>query len=138
MINTVSWYWPSWLAKAIAVVACLLAVGLCAHASDAAAPAVPGPTEKPLTVPLEVSAPVAPAVFNSGGQTHLAYELRVTNVGPWNCVIAGLDVVVANGGSHPLASFSQADIERMTPRSVMPKVATRAGSVGHHVCLGHA
>jgi hypothetical protein len=95
-----------------------MAIGLCVHAADAPTVA-PGPTEKPITVPLEVSAPVLPAVFHAGGQTHLAYELRVTNVGPWNCVISGLDVV-AMGDSRPLASFTQADIERMTQRPVTP------------------
>jgi len=102
-----------------AAVACLMAVGLYVHAADAPAVA-PGPTERPITVPLEVSATVAPAVVNADGQTHLAYELRVTNVGPWNCVISGLDVV-ALGDSQPVASFSQADIERMILRPGGPQ-----------------
>lgn len=119
MITTVARYLRSRFSKATAAAACLLAVGLCVHAADAPTVA-PGPTEKPITVPLEVSPPVLPAVFHAGGQTHLAYELRVTNLGPWNCVISGLDVVVAVGDSRPLASFTQADIDRMTHRPVTP------------------
>jgi hypothetical protein len=105
----------SCVAKAVAV-ACLLALGPCVHAAEGVAP---GPMAKPTTVPLEVSAPVRPAAFNAGGRTHLAYELLVINVGPWNCVISGVDVI-ARGSSHPLASFSQADVEAMTQRQATP------------------
>jgi len=118
MVTTMARCLRSRFGKATAAAAGLLAIGLCAHAADAPT-AAPGPTEKPITITVEVSASVLPAVFHAGGQTHLAYELRVTNVGPWNCVITGLDVV-AMGDSRPLASFTQADIERMTQRPVTP------------------
>lgn len=90
--------------------------------SVAAAPAkVPGPTERPFSIPLDVWVPVPPTAFSSGGKTHLAYELHVTNLSPWDCVISGLDIVAGDSGSRVLASFTQADLQRVIERRATEK-----------------
>ncbi len=81
----------------------------------AAAPAatLPGPTEKPFTIPLDALVPVAPTAFKADGKIHLVYEFHVTNMSSWNCVLAGLEVESGDTSSRVLASFSQANLEGM-------------------------
>jgi murein DD-endopeptidase len=54
----------------------------------AAAPAL----EPVISVPIEVSVPVAPTVFRGNGQRHLSYEVRVTNWGTYAWTVRRLDV----------------------------------------------
>jgi hypothetical protein len=84
-------------------------------ASAMAAPRVTaaGPTEKPLAIQLEVGVPMAPTAFDADGKFHLVYELHLTNIGSWNCLLAGLEVTGKDTGSRVLASFSQANLEGM-------------------------
>jgi murein DD-endopeptidase len=72
-----------------------------------------GPTEKPIFIPLDVRVPVPPTAFAADGKFHLVYELRVTNMGTWDCVLEGLEVSAQDAGSRSLASFSQANLEGM-------------------------
>jgi murein DD-endopeptidase MepM/ murein hydrolase activator NlpD len=85
-----------------------------ASSATTAAPATAsGPTEKPITIPLDVSVPMPPTAFAADGKFHLVYELHVTNMAPWNCLLAELEVIAKDPGSRPLASFSQAALESM-------------------------
>jgi pimeloyl-ACP methyl ester carboxylesterase len=93
-----------------------------AAGAAAATPGVPpGPTEKPFTIPLDVLVPVAPTAFKADGKLHLAYELRVTNMSRWNCVLSGLEVVSGDDTLRSLANFTQADLERMIHRRTAEK-----------------
>lgn len=90
-------------------------------AESAAAAAPPGPTERPFTIALDVLVPVAPTAFKADGKLHLAYELRVTNMSQWNCVLSELEVVSGDGALRSLANFTQADLERMIHRRTAEK-----------------
>lgn len=80
-----------------------------------------GPTSKPFTLPLEVRVPVPPTAFNAAGKAHLVYELQVTNGGPWDSVLSGLEVVDGDNDARVLASFTQADLEGMMQRKAAEK-----------------
>jgi murein DD-endopeptidase MepM/ murein hydrolase activator NlpD len=79
----------------------------------ATAPATAGHAGKPITIPLDVLVPAAPTAFAADGKFHLVYELHVTNMSPWECLLSGLEVTGEDTGSPPLASFSQANLEGM-------------------------
>jgi murein DD-endopeptidase MepM/ murein hydrolase activator NlpD len=91
------------------------------NAAAAASSPPPGPTEKPFTIPLDVLVPIAPTAFKADGKLHLAYELRVTNMSPWNCVLSELEVVSDDAAARSLATFKQADLERMIHRRTTEK-----------------
>ena len=63
--------------------------------SEATVPAPrPGPG-------VDVEIPIAPTAFRGGGQTHLVYELRITNSSPAEINLKQIDVL----GDGPLSSF---------------------------------
>ena len=72
-----------------------------------------GPASKPFTVAMNVNVPIAPTAFRAGGKAHLAYELHITNLGQWDLQLLSLEVLDADDASRVLATFSQADLERM-------------------------
>ena len=76
-------------------------------------------TPKPFTVPLDIVVPIAPTAFKAGGRWHLVYELLVTNLGKWDCLLTRLDVMNGDGGAaaKPLASFAGADLDKMIVRT---------------------
>jgi hypothetical protein len=76
-------------------------------------------TPKPLTVSLDIVVPIAPTAFKAGGKWHLVYELHVTNLGKWDCLLTRLDVLNGDGGdaAKPLASFAGADLDKMIVRT---------------------
>jgi len=70
-------------------------------------------TPKPLTFPLDIQIPVAPTAFKADGKWHLVYELHISNLWKWDCELTRLDILDANGGQKPLASFSGAELDGM-------------------------
>jgi len=70
-------------------------------------------TPKPLTFPLDIQIPVAPTAFKADGKWHLVYELHVSNLWKWDCELTRIEVLDANRGQEPLASFSGAELDGM-------------------------
>ncbi len=70
-------------------------------------------TPKPQTLPLDIVIPMAPTAFKADGKWHVVYELHVSNLGKWVCELTRVDIVDANGGQKPLASFSGAELDGM-------------------------
>lgn len=102
--------------------------GASAKASQPAATS--GPKEKPITVPLDVTVPIAPTAFKADGKMHLVYELHIVNMSPWDCMLTSVDVLNAEN-SAPLASFSGATLEGMLARpgtSMLPKSKIEPGT----------
>lgn len=65
-------------------------------------------------LPLELRVPFAPTAFPSGGQTHLFYELHLTNFGTAPLVVKRLEVFEAPAtGDSPLATFEAAELAAM-------------------------
>ena len=54
-------------------------------------------TPKHIAPPLDIVVPIAPTAFKADGKWHLVYELHVTNLGRWDCLLTRLDVL--NGDS---------------------------------------
>ena len=73
-------------------------------------------TPKPGGPPLQVLSPIAPWAFKADGKWHLVYELHVTNLGKWDCLLTRLDVVTGDSGAKPIASYSGAELEGMIDR----------------------
>jgi hypothetical protein len=73
-------------------------------------------TPKPVAPPLQVLEPIEPWTFKADGKWHLVYELHVTNLGKWDCLLTRLDVVPGDSGSKPIASYNNAELEGMTVR----------------------
>jgi len=97
-------------------------------AAAASAATEPGPEKKPLSVPLDVLVPIAPTAFSADGKIHLVYEFHVTNMSPWNCVLAGLEVASGDASPRVLASYSQANLETMIqPLGVKVPVRSKMG-----------
>jgi murein DD-endopeptidase len=71
-------------------------------------------TPKPGGPPIEVLSPIAPWAFKADGKWHLVYELHVTNLGKWDCLLTRLDAMT--GDSKPIASYSGAELEGMIDR----------------------
>jgi hypothetical protein len=82
-----------------------------AVAAASVAATSPGPKEKPFTIPLDVFVPVAPTAFNADGKIHLVYELHLTNMSEWDCVLSAIEVDAGDPSSRMLARFSQEKLE---------------------------
>ncbi len=92
--------------------------------------AAPGPKEKPITLPLDVSVPIAPTAFKADSKMHLVYELHIVNMSPWDCLLTEIDVLDAKSSSS-LASYSGAALEEMLERpgvSTLPKSKIEPGT----------
>lgn len=101
-----------------------------APASTSPAAAAPGPKEKPVSVPIDVTVPIAPTAFAADGKMHLVYELHIVNMSQWDCVLTGVDVLAAHT-STSLASFSGAALEGMIARpgvTTLPKSKIEPGT----------
>ncbi len=89
------------------------------HAQSAANPPAADEkihTPKPVGPPLDILAPVEPVAFQADGKWHLVYELHVTNLGKWDCLLTRLDVMPADSAAKPIASYSGADLAGMIAR----------------------
>ena len=62
------------------------------------------PPAKPLSLPFDVSIPIAPTAFAANGKMHLVYELHVTNYGGSDCSLTHLDII-SGGSEESVASF---------------------------------
>ncbi|MEO8727346.1 MAG: M23 family metallopeptidase, partial [Acidobacteriaceae bacterium] len=86
-------------------------------APSAPTAAVPsGPKEKPLTVPLDITVPIAPTAFKANGKMNLVYELHIVNMNNWDCLLTRIEVLAAGPAGKSLASFTGADLEGMIDR----------------------
>ena len=73
-------------------------------------------TPKPVGPPLQVLTPIEPWAFEADGRWHLVYELQVTNLGKWDCLLTRLDAVTGDSGVKPIASYSGTELEGMIDR----------------------
>jgi murein DD-endopeptidase len=84
-----------------------------AKASSESETKTPEHAPKPQTLPLDIVIPMEPTAFKADGKWHVAYELHVSNLGKWACELTRVDILDANGGQKPLASFSGAELDGM-------------------------
>jgi murein DD-endopeptidase len=73
-------------------------------------------TPKPGGPPIQVLSPIDPWAFKADGKWHLVYELHVTNLGKWDCLLTRLDAVTGDSGAKPIASYSGTELEGMIDR----------------------
>lgn len=73
-------------------------------------------TPKPGGPPLQVLSPIDPWAFKADGKWHLVYELHVTNLGKWDCLLTRLDVIPGDSVAKPIASHSGTELEGMIDR----------------------
>jgi murein DD-endopeptidase len=73
-------------------------------------------TPKPGGPPIQVLSPIDPWAFKADGKWHLVYELQVTNLGKWDCLLTRLDAVTGDSVAKPIASYSGAELEGMIYR----------------------
>ncbi|HEV2421872.1 MAG TPA: M23 family metallopeptidase [Candidatus Acidoferrales bacterium] len=101
-----------------------------APSSTNSSAAAPGPKQKPISLPLDVTVPIAPMAFKADGKLHLVYELHIVNMSPWNCSLTRVEVLAANS-SNSLASFSGAALDSMLQRpgvTALPKSRLTPGT----------
>lgn len=102
-------------------------------AASANAPATtPGPKEKPISLPIDVTVPIPPTAFEADGKMHMVYELDIVNMSPWDCTLTDIAVTPA-GNSGVLADFSEAALEGVIFRpgiSTLPKSKLGPGTEG--------
>jgi murein DD-endopeptidase MepM/ murein hydrolase activator NlpD len=75
----------------------------------AQAPAIHTP--KPIEPSLNIVVPIGPTAFQADRKWHLVYELHVTNLGKWDCLLTRLDVLAGDAGAKPIASSSGAELD---------------------------
>lgn len=93
-------------------------------------------TPKPGGPPLQVLTPIDPWAFKADGKWHLVYELQVTNLGKWDCLLTRLDAVTGDSGAKPFASYSGTELEGMIERpgqTVSEKAKIAPGAFRLHV-----
>src|ERR1700751_816504 len=73
-------------------------------------------TPKPVGPPLQVLSRIDPWTFKADEKWHLVYELHVTNLGKWDCLLTRLDVMPSDSGTKPVASYSGTELEGMIAR----------------------
>jgi murein DD-endopeptidase MepM/ murein hydrolase activator NlpD len=76
--------------------------------------AAPAPTPKPLTAPLDVAVPFAPAALRGDGKVYLVYELHIANMGRSDCKLTRIEVVAGDSSGKSLATLTGAELENMT------------------------
>jgi murein DD-endopeptidase MepM/ murein hydrolase activator NlpD len=78
-----------------------------APAPAPADPAKPSPGVSPFGAPLEMTIPTPPIPFVGNGQTHLVYEIHLTNFAPVDVALRRIDVL---SGNDRLASFEGVEL----------------------------
>jgi N-acyl-D-amino-acid deacylase len=73
-----------------------------------------------LTAPIDVRVPQAPIPFKADGQTHLVYELNVTNLGTDDCLLDRVAVLVADQPGKELAEYSGQGLIDLVARPGLP------------------
>jgi murein DD-endopeptidase len=87
-------------------------------------------TPKHLAPPLDIVVAIEPRAFKADGKWHLVYELHVTNLGKWDCLLTRLDVM-SGDAEKPAASYSGPGLEEMVVRpgqTVEPKAKIGPGA----------
>ena len=79
--------------------------GVANAATDVEQPSAPAPEQWPF--PLEVAVPFEPTPFQSGGRTHLVYEVYLRNFGSDAVTVRSIEVLDADAKiASPLAAFA--------------------------------
>jgi len=78
-----------------------------------------------LTAPIDVSIPKAPIPFRADGQTHLVYELNITNLGADECLLDRVAVLVPGETGREVAEYSG---ERLADAVARPGLALRGAA----------
>jgi N-acyl-D-aspartate/D-glutamate deacylase len=86
-----------------------------------------------LSAPIEVRVAKAPAPFNAQGQTHLVYELTITNLGNEECLVDRVTVLKGDGDGATLAEFDGASL---TDAIVRPGMASLGGAAKLRIGAG--
>jgi N-acyl-D-amino-acid deacylase len=73
-----------------------------------------------LSAPIDVSVPKPPTPFNAQGQTHLVYELHVTNLGTEECLLDRVAVFRSEDSHTPLAEYDGQTLADGVARPGMP------------------
>lgn len=79
-----------------------------------------GPKEKPLTVSLDVTIPIAPTAFKSDGKWHLVYELHLNNMDRWNYKLTKAEAISGDSNQRSLVTYSGADLDGVMRRPGQP------------------
>ena len=74
-----------------------------------------------VALPLDVRVPQPPAPFHADGQTHLVYEINLSNLGANECVLDRV-VVMPAGGDKPLATYEGQKTIDALARPGMPEL----------------
>ena len=83
-----------------------------------------GPTEKPLSVFLDVVVPIAPTAFKADAKWHLVYELHLTNMDRWNYQITNVEAISGDSSARSLVKYTGAGLDAVMRRSGQPPSAT--------------
>lgn len=70
--------------------------------------------------PVEATIPIAPMPVKSNGQTHLAYELHVTNFEARNLTLNRIEVLAQGSSTTPLAGYRDTDLANLLARPGSP------------------
>ena len=80
-------------------------------AANAAQSVPEGPKEKPLSVFLDVTVPIAPTACKADGKWHLVYELHLNNMDRWNYKITKIEALSGDASARSLVSYSGAGLD---------------------------
>jgi len=75
-----------------------------------------GPKSKPITVPIDMTVPIAPTAFKADGKWHMVYELHIVNMAPWEITLTKIEAVTGDSAAKSLGSYAGADLEGMLQR----------------------
>jgi Peptidase family M23 len=89
---------------------------------DRQAAATTPPPVSPFGIPAEMTIPMPPMPFPSGGKMHLVYELHITNFAGIELPLQRLEVLGENG---TLASFEGAELNALLMRAGLPPADDR-------------
>jgi hypothetical protein len=76
----------------------------------------------PLSAPIEVTVPKAPTPFSAQGQTHLVYELAITNLSSEECRVDRVTVLAGDGEGATLGDFDGQSLADAVVRPGMPSL----------------
>jgi N-acyl-D-aspartate/D-glutamate deacylase len=86
-----------------------------------------------LSAPIDVHVPKPPAPFTAQGQTHLVYELVITNLGSEECRVDRVTVLTGDGDAPTLAEF---DGQSLADAMVRPGMPTLRGTAKLRIGAG--
>jgi murein DD-endopeptidase len=83
----------------------------------------------PIDLPVEMDVPIAPTPFKAEGETHLVYELHLTNFSSSELTIARVEVLAVSGAT-PLAQYEGTDLTARLARPGLPQTNQEKQRVG--------